>query len=929
MRHQELITQFQQQAPARIAQLGRLAAVSIESRVGAEKQLRIIKNALRALAVVGSVRAKLLIISAARDRAGVGLDFPTLSQVGCNDCQPINTSGGIGLPVSDSDVRTEVSSLGTLTLRQRLADIYDRIQASTFTPINTTNGRNFDFPNTSGRPHKYDTLDEFVRAVVFRYEPVKGTLTHNRQGQVFKAGDLIPSLRLELSHTQGGNPVVTKRITDTSGTSNTQLVEQTGNQITNPTIVELTNVGLSSQHELRPGGRRSREFTGFIQDQRLNDRGGVVVQPRAYVDFVLPSYLFKTTTDLASLSPENRGTVIRSAGQELVIAQGTYTSVGATFNNEFVGYAFPASYGNLSFIGQQADGFTTNILNIGAFRRGQHFNATISYTGSDGLIYSAPYLFIWSSERLTAPNNFRFGHPEVALPSPAAETTVSNPGSGIMLPEDIRDALNSLPLGSKLTAGAIDGLPASSGDMQASVYDTNGDGKVNSADSADTVPWAGVTGKPTLVTATDVQTQAQQAQTNAIATLRAGVPAAGDTLAKLHTLVTGKVNSAVSADTVPWTGVTGRPTIPANIPSEAQVQTIANQAEANAVSTLRDGVAAAGNTLAKLYNLITGLQTLLTSDNASLDTLQELVDFVEINRDTLTNLTIASIAGLQAALDARVPNTRTVAGKALSSNVTLVKGDVGLANVDNTADSDKPVSTAQSTAIATAQNNAVSTVRGGVAAAGDTLAKLLTLINGKADTVHNHDDRYYTEAEVDSMIAAIPGGGGGGGGLADAPSDGLPYVRRNAAWESVSRFMTYAKTVTTERATNSIVKDEHMESETLEVNSIYRVELLLLFTGGTVEDMRFNVQRSGLGDATLRMAGDLDNASAATFSFNATQNCAVATSGVWYMGNYIGMLTTGASTGTIFVQWGQQTTGATVARMGEGSMMMLRKVGSI
>lgn len=46
-----------------------------------------------------------------------------------------------------------------------------------------------------------------------------------------------------------------------------------------------------------------------------------------------------------------------------------------------------------------------------------------------------------------------------------------------------------------------------------------------------------------------------------------------------------------------------------------------------------------------------------------------------------------------------VPNTRTVAGKALSANVTLVKGDVGLSNVDNTADSAKPVSTAQQTAL--------------------------------------------------------------------------------------------------------------------------------------------------------------------------------------------------------------------------------------
>lgn len=59
----------------------------------------------------------------------------------------------------------------------------------------------------------------------------------------------------------------------------------------------------------------------------------------------------------------------------------------------------------------------------------------------------------------------------------------------------------------------------------------------------------------------------------------------------------------------------------------------------------------------------------------------------------------ANTAVQPAAIANLVPNTRTVAGKALSANVTLVKADVGLANVDNTADSAKPVSTAQQTAL--------------------------------------------------------------------------------------------------------------------------------------------------------------------------------------------------------------------------------------
>jgi hypothetical protein len=49
---------------------------------------------------------------------------------------------------------------------------------------------------------------------------------------------------------------------------------------------------------------------------------------------------------------------------------------------------------------------------------------------------------------------------------------------------------------------------------------------------------------------------------------------------------------------------------------------------------------------------------------------------------------------------AYVPTSRKVAGKALTGDITLAKGDVGLGNVDNTSDANKPVSTAQAAAIA-------------------------------------------------------------------------------------------------------------------------------------------------------------------------------------------------------------------------------------
>lgn len=57
------------------------------------------------------------------------------------------------------------------------------------------------------------------------------------------------------------------------------------------------------------------------------------------------------------------------------------------------------------------------------------------------------------------------------------------------------------------------------------------------------------------------------------------------------------------------------------------------------------------------------------------------------------------------ALAGKVPTTRTVNGHALSADVTVSKSDVGLGSVDNTADTAKPVSTPQATAIAVVQSD--------------------------------------------------------------------------------------------------------------------------------------------------------------------------------------------------------------------------------
>ena len=83
--------------------------------------------------------------------------------------------------------------------------------------------------------------------------------------------------------------------------------------------------------------------------------------------------------------------------------------------------------------------------------------------------------------------------------------------------------------------------------------------------------------------------------------------------------------------------------------------------------------------------------------------------------------------GVTAAQVGAVPSSRTVNGKALSANISLTKADVGLGNVDNTSDTNKPISTATQTAL-----------------------------NGKANTSHTH-----AAGDITSGTLAVARGGTG------------------------------------------------------------------------------------------------------------------------------------------------------------------------
>lgn len=123
-----------------------------------------------------------------------------------------------------------------------------------------------------------------------------------------------------------------------------------------------------------------------------------------------------------------------------------------------------------------------------------------------------------------------------------------------------------------------------------------------------------------------------------------------------------------------------------------------------------------GATPAEVTAIVTtAFNGLVNAAPEQLDTLKELATALGNDPNfaaTLTALiaTKATPAQITAAINAQntvnmaafVQQTRTVNGKALTADVTLGKGDLGLGNVDNTADTNKPVSTPQASAMAAA-----------------------------------------------------------------------------------------------------------------------------------------------------------------------------------------------------------------------------------
>ena len=79
------------------------------------------------------------------------------------------------------------------------------------------------------------------------------------------------------------------------------------------------------------------------------------------------------------------------------------------------------------------------------------------------------------------------------------------------------------------------------------------------------------------------------------------------------------------------------------LPSNTETVEGSNSKVDIAINNIKDNVTNDGNTLAKLRNLIGGIQTLLNSDDINLDSLQEIVGYIKNNKSLIDGITINKI----------------------------------------------------------------------------------------------------------------------------------------------------------------------------------------------------------------------------------------------------------------------------------------------
>jgi hypothetical protein len=236
--------------------------------------------------------------------------------------------------------------------------------------------------------------------------------------------------------------------------------------------------------------------------------------------------------------------------------------------------------------------------------------------------------------------------------------------------------------------------------------------------------------------------------------------------------------------------LTGTPTAPTATAGNNSTQVATTAYADAAVAALVDGAPALLNTLNELAAAISDdadfATTLTTSVGEKVSKAGDtMTGLLVLSADPSANLGAATKQYVDTAETDAITAAGTAAGTAISNAVAaLTKSSVGLANVDNTSDANKPVSTAQATAIAAAQT------------AAEAYADALD-----TDDVAEGTAQYFTDARAKTSAAQLLTGAtltnititGNGSGLTITAENGVADSTTTNLAEGTNLYFTDAR----------------------------------------------------------------------------------------------------------------------------------------
>lgn len=286
------------------------------------------------------------------------------------------------------------------------------------------------------------------------------------------------------------------------------------------------------------------------------------------------------------------------------------------------------------------------------------------------------------------------------------------------------------------------------------------------------------------------------------------------------------------------------------IPAEGAVDTklASEKAVADAVASVKTSLTSAleykgtkdtyeelpaeGNSVGDVWNVVAAhgdfpAGTNYAWDGTSWDALGGSVDLSPYQTSAITvgeesTTVVAAITANKNAIDTHVANSENPHG--------VTKAQVGLGNVDNTSDADKPVSTAQQAALNLKQNSAISVEGITATTVEGALAELDSAIDGVVGSLDNY-------VEKSSISTAIPSSGAVDTKVASekAVADGLATkaddsaVVHNTGNETIAGNKTFSGDITFDGSqvtfgTNVVQVDNHLETNTIKVSNEFEIK---------------------------------------------------------------------------------------------------------